>query len=391
VRLRVPVTDKEIAVRLSASDESFTHQVALPHAMVGSSDPSWRERFWLSMQDTHNKDAVLSCGFGQYPNQDVQEAFVAYSKGGRQHNLRLSRTLSSDPEQLRVGPFSIEVIRPYRELRLVLEDNPSGLSFDLRWLGTMQPILEEPHLEVHRNRVTHDAIRYVQVGRAAGNLSTPDGTQTLQPDAWWGERDHSWGTRPLPRSAGAPPAARPNWRMLFFCPVQFEDFSLHLYLYEDAAGRELHLTAGFSGPLGSASEPPFGRVVAVGHDLRWAGDVAAATLESGTVTLSLEDGTSMDLEITAHPGRACLRGGGYEGWNGWLQGHWKGEDTLEHEVWDLTDTTNFYRYAKAGSDHLIEVRYAGRTGYGVMEYIVLPGYHRYQEATADRRAEKVSP
>lgn len=378
-------------MRLSASDESFTHQVSLPHAMVGSSDPSWRERLWISMQDTGNKDAVLSCGFGQYPNQDVQEAFVVYSRGGRQHNLRLSRKISNDPERLRVGPFSIEVVRPYQELRLVLADNPSGIAFDLSWHGTMEPILEKPHLEVHGNRITHDAIRYVQAGRAAGNLATPEGNHTLLPETWWSERDHSWGMRPLPRGAGSPPAARPNWRMLVFCPVQFEDFSLHLYLYEDASGRELHLTAGISGPLGSTTEPPFGRIVAVEHDLRWAGDAAAATLESGTLTLVLEDDTKMDLEITAHAGRAFLRGGGYEGWNGWYQGHWKGEDSLEYDTWDLSDPSTFYRYAKAGSDHLIEVKCAGRTGYGVMEYIVLPGYHRYQEATADRRRESVAP
>ena len=33
---------------LTPPDEHFTHQVALPHAMVGSSDPSWRERYWVS-------------------------------------------------------------------------------------------------------------------------------------------------------------------------------------------------------------------------------------------------------------------------------------------------------------------------------------------------------
>jgi hypothetical protein len=63
-------------VRLTTPHEYFHHQAALPHAMVGSSDPSWRERYWISIQDTENRDTVLTCGIGQYPNQDVQEAFV---------------------------------------------------------------------------------------------------------------------------------------------------------------------------------------------------------------------------------------------------------------------------------------------------------------------------
>ena len=33
---------------LTPPDEHFTHQVPLAHAMVGSSDPGWRERYWVS-------------------------------------------------------------------------------------------------------------------------------------------------------------------------------------------------------------------------------------------------------------------------------------------------------------------------------------------------------
>jgi hypothetical protein len=54
---------------LTPPDEYFTHQVAYPHAMVGSSDPAWRERYWISIQDTAGKDTVPTLGLGQYPNQ----------------------------------------------------------------------------------------------------------------------------------------------------------------------------------------------------------------------------------------------------------------------------------------------------------------------------------
>ena len=67
---------------LTPPDEYFTHQVAYPHAVVGTSDPSWRERYWLSMQNTETKDVVLTCGIGHYPNQNVQEAFAVVSMPG---------------------------------------------------------------------------------------------------------------------------------------------------------------------------------------------------------------------------------------------------------------------------------------------------------------------
>ncbi|RZL85028.1 MAG: hypothetical protein EOP32_01430 [Rhodococcus sp. (in: high G+C Gram-positive bacteria)] len=367
-------------VRLTPPDEYFTHQVSYPHAMVGSSDPSWRERYWISIQDVENKDVVLSIGIGQYPNQDVQEAFVALSCRGTQHNLRLSRALAPESHLMEVGPLTIEVVKPLEELRLTLEPNPSGIEFDITWSGRMEPTLEGRHFQVSRAKVTYDAVRYVQVGRAAGTLTAPDYAATLTPETWWGERDHSWGTRPLPRAQGAPPGERPEWKMLMFCPLQLPDFGLHFYYYEAEPGRPVHLSAAFSKPIRSPEGDPEELIVGVDHDLRWVEGAPAATLAGGRITLTLDSGKKLEFELTAHPGRAHLRGGGYEGWNGWYQGHWKGENSLEHDVWDLDDKDNFYRYAKAGSDHLVEVRHNGQVGYGVMEYMVLPGYARYPEA-----------
>lgn len=371
-------------MHLSDADEFFTHQTSLPHAMVATSDPSWRERYWVSFQDTSTGDTVLTLGLGRYPNQDVMEAFACFSHQGRQTNLRLSRTLLPDSHGMQVGPFSCEVVQPMRELRFRLDDNESGLRFDLTFSGTMEPILEGRFFQISRARVTYDAIRYVQHGRATGTITTPDGT-TLEvtPERWWCERDHSWGTRPLPRAEGQPPGERPEWRMLLFAPLQLPEFGVHIYVQESEPGRPVYLSAGLSGPVGSDGEQP--TIVAVDHDLRWVKGAAAPTLEGGHVTLHLLGGDRLDLELTALAGRAHLRGGGYEGWNGWKQGQWRGDLTSEADTWDLGDRDQFYRYAKAGSDHLVEVRCGDQTGYGIVEYMVLPDYGRYQEALPPAR------
>ena len=171
-----------------------------------------------------------------------------------------------------------------------------------------------------------------------------------------------------------------------FCPFQLPDFGVHLYLHEKDASRPLHLSAAMTPRLGatdSVSEPP---VVDVEHDLTWIEGGLITTLDHGTITLILADGRKEEFHLRTLPGRAHLRGGGYEGWNGWLQGHWKGDDTLEHDVWDLTDRSQLYRYAKASSDHLIEVRHGDDVGYGIIEYMVLAGHQRYAHAIPPRLA-----
>lgn len=374
-------------MHLSDADEYFTHQTSLPHAMVATSDPSWRERYWVSFQDTATGDTVLTVGLGRYPNQDVMEAFVCLSRKGRQSNLRLSRALLPDSHLMEVGPFSCEVRTPMRELAFRLDDNETGMTFDLVFESTMEPILEGRFFQISRARATYDAIRYVQHGRARGTITNPDGeVLEVTPDRWWCERDHSWGTRPLPRADGQPPGERPEWRMLLFAPLQLPDLGVHLYLQESEPGRPVYLSAGFAAPIGDDRELP--TIVGVDHDLQWAKDAAAPSLVGGSVTLHLLGGDRMDLQLRALPGRAHLRGGGYEGWNGWKQGHWRGDLTAESDTWDLDDRDQFYRYAKAGSDHLVEVRCGGDVGYGIVEYMVLPGYGRYEEALPPPRTRE---
>lgn len=374
-------------MHLSGADEYFTHQTALTHAMVATSDPSWRERYWVSFQDTAGGDTALTLGFGRYPNQDVMEGFACLSRNGRQTNVRLSRTLLPDSHGIHVGPLSCHIAEPLRELRFSLSDNASGLEFALAFQATFEPILEGRFFQISRARTTYDAIRYVQHGRATGHIRTPDGaTLQVTPDRWWAERDHSWGTRPLPRADGQPPGERPEWRMLLFAPLQLPDFAVHVYLQESEPGRPVHLSAGIAGPVGHDGESP--TIVGVEHDLRWQKGAAAPTLTGGSISLALHGGDRLDLELVAQPARVHLRGGGYEGWNGWKQGQWRGDLTAEHDEWDLDDHANFYRYAKAGSDHLVQVQCPGQTGYGIVEYMVLPGYGKYQEALPPPPAER---
>ena len=169
---------------LSAPDEYLNHQLALPHQVVASSDPNWRERYWISLFDTHSKDTVLTLGVGKYPNRDVMDNYAILSRGGKQRNLRASRQLLPSNDQIYAGPFSIEIVEPFKTLKMRLDKNETDVEYDLTWHGSVPPALEGNHFEVSRGRVTHQISRYVQTG------------QVPAPHVHWFDGDGRWLERP---------------------------------------------------------------------------------------------------------------------------------------------------------------------------------------------------
>lgn len=363
---------------LGPPDEFFNHQVALPHQVVGSSDPRWRERYWISAFDTVAQDAVLSFGFGKYPNRDVMDGWLIAMRGDRQHNLRATRQLLPHNDRIEAGPLSAQVLEPLKAIRFRAEENPSGIAFDLSWHGAVEPALEGRHFEVNRGRISHDLVRYVQTGAVTGWIDWKGERRDVDPDRWWSVRDHSWGVRPMAALPGDPPVASVAWNFLAFCPIRFPSFSLHIYLFEAQPGRPTHLTATIMRAAGA--DPRDEEIRAVEHDFRWREGAPIQTLEGGVLRIHFFDGPPLEIEVRACAGRAFLAGGGY----GTSQGKWAGELHVEHDDYDLTDGAALPTYNAHSGDHLIEARCNGETGYGIIEYLIRRRYARYAEAHPPR-------
>jgi hypothetical protein len=355
---------------LTAHDENFDHQTSLPHMMVSSSDPNWRERYWFSLQHVERRDFILSGGFGKYPNKDVLEGCIMVRHEDRQWNLRVSRALLPEPGTMAVGPLSVEIVQPFRALRFRLEENDSEMAFDLLWTSDWPAFLEERHFEVSRGRVTHDIIRYIQLGRWQGEVQVAGKSFDFTAATGWGERDHSWGIRPMASVPGDPPIASADWNFLWFCPMQFEDFALHLYIFESQAGRPTHLTAAIHDKASAYAGDP---ILAVDHELEWDYGPSVRTLVGGRLTLHFQSRRTLDIDLKALPPRVYLQGGGY----GVDQGNWKGDYHREHDSWDLSDPATLKNYIKGTSDHMFEATCEGRTGYGIVEYLVRSAYEKY--------------
>jgi hypothetical protein len=340
---------------------------------VASSDPTWRERYWLSVADVKRRDFVLSLGFGKYPNNDVMEGSCMATYKRVQYNLRASRQLMPKTHEIAVGPMSVQIIEPLKTLRFRLDDNESEMKYDITWHGVVEPALEARHFEVNRARVTHDISRYVQTGRMTGWIDIPGMHFDLDRENWWAVRDHSWGIRPMTSQPGAPPVANVEWNLLVFFPIQFPDFSLHIYLFEAQPGRATHLTAAIMRPFGAQEHDD--DIKSIEHEFEWVTGAPIATLKGGKLLIHFFNGRTLNIALIGHEGRVYLRGGGW----GTTMGLWRGVNSLEYDRWDLSNTEKLREYVLHSSDHLAEARCDGQVGYGIIEYMVRRGYGKYQE------------
>jgi hypothetical protein len=363
---------------LTPWDELLCHQLPTTMDHVFTSDPAWTERIYISLYDVANKDMIVGCGVGQYPNRNVQDGFATVWYQGKQHNFRASRALRPNPHEVAVGPLQIQVIEGLKRFRMVLADNPSGISFDIEWTATMNPHEEEHDFRRSNGRVVQDISRFDQLGRARGNLAIPGKQVVLTEDKWWGHRDRSWGTR-RPLRTDMTDKNRTTFAPFLFSwsVAQFPEYGLHWRFVERKEGRYSYFTGELARPLGEKTDPGW-TLNRTRQEFRWNASAPVQTLEGGEIELTFDNGETRIVSFVTHPARWHLKGGGYGGYRGWNHGDYKGQYHCEHEVWDLNDPT-VLREASTLSDHLIEWHCGDDTGFGIMEYGVGAGYYKYAD------------
>jgi hypothetical protein len=361
---------------LTPQDDLIGHQTPTTFDHVDSSDPAWMERMWYTGHPVPQGNIIFDLGIGYHPNQNVMDGFAGVTIGTTQYNLRLSRRLRPDPLRTRIGPLEIAVIEGLRRHRLTLDNNESGLRFDLEYNATLNPHEEAPHFRRRNGRVAENLMRVQQIGRYSGWMEVDGKRFDIKPERWLGQRDHSWGIRAEMRTDESRPP------LTFYPPlfwswttVQFEDYGLQWYFNERAPGDLIYLSGEQLLPLGAKSRAGL-LMTSIAHDVTWADDPLGQTLESGEFTLGFGDGTRRTVHMRALPARYFLKGGLYGGYKGWAAGDYKGVLYMEHDRWDLRDA-EARRVGRTLSDHVIEVRDGDRLGYGVIEYGVAKGYPGY--------------
>lgn len=315
---------------LVPADETFTHQIVDTFATVAQSDPSWTEKVWMSAGARDGSLQVV-LGVGKYTNRGVFDGAAGVSRGTEQWTVRGSRRLGADVGGATVGPIRYEVVEPLRAVRGVLEPTEHApVAFDVTWRGLFAPSVEDswPDRSPDGARVTHDVLRYHQVGVPEGWVEVEGVRTEVGPGTWFAERDHSWGVRPgvgLP-VPGLPRGPRVERMLMTWAPMLLErpdgsTYSLFVF-YQEEHGR------GFSSTRSQAEVQDGSgtdhRFAAVTQDLRFRDDNRRCT--GGTITLVDTDGATRPLTITPAGDTGFHLGtGGYFGWNGRVLGQWVGE------------------------------------------------------------------
>jgi hypothetical protein len=364
---------------LTPQDDLIGHQLPTTFDQIDNSDPAWMERLWYTGHPVPGGEVLFDIGLGYHPNRNVMDAFAGVAVPGRQWNFRASRRLRPDPLTTSVGPLSIRVLEGLRHHRLRMDENDSGLRFEVEFHGTMNPHEETAHLRRREGRITEHMYRAQQLGHYTGWLEFEGRRHAV--DRWLGQRDHSWGVRGEMRTDETSPPLT-FYPPFFYCwtTAQFEDRGLTIFFKERAPGDRIYLSGEEVRPLGRKAS---GRdqLVDVQHELQWHEDPLGQSMASGRFELTFASGERRRVELRTLPTRYYLKGGLYGGLDGWFHGDDKGQLFTAHESWDLSDPT-VRRKVRTLADQVIELRDGDDLGYGIIEYGVGKGYAKYPTVQA---------
>lgn len=358
---------------LTRYDELLCHQTVDTFDCVHTSAREWTERIWFSAHDTTGKYHLVA-GFGHYPNRNIMDAYACFAVDGKEQLcVRASRELRPAIDDVRVGPFSYEVVEPLRRVRFALGDNEYGLSFEIEMAGTLAPHEEEAQTSRSRGRVLENIKRYVQAGRPSGWIQAGGERIAVENAAWRAERDHSWGIR---RGGGVPetgvqPGEIPQGYLYNFALAQFDTWGVTFHTREDWDSTRLAFSGAVMFPHASGRAER--RLVAIEHDYSFKKGIRH--INGGNVVCHAADGGAIELSV--RPLGICyIRAGGYFGFRGFTHGLWLGPSYLDGFKLDLTDPQTL-REVSFLEDFMCEFRSGGEVGYGIVELVVIGKYPKY--------------
>ena len=171
---------------LVPEDELLAHQIVDTFATVSQSDPSWTEKIWTIAHARDNSLQVV-LGIGKYTNRGVFDGAAGVCRGTEQWTVRAGRRLSSDPASTDVGPVHYRVVEPLKAIQVSLDATEHApIAFDVELRGSFTASLEDPWPDRSPDgyRVTHNVLRYHQIGVATGWVEV-EGTRTeIEADKW---------------------------------------------------------------------------------------------------------------------------------------------------------------------------------------------------------------
>ncbi|RLA45930.1 MAG: hypothetical protein DRR06_06140 [Gammaproteobacteria bacterium] len=363
---------------LNKFDDFPVHQTAEPLAHPATSDPNFYDRTWFN---GYAKDGSWYFGIGMavYPHLGILDcAFSVIEKGGRQHCFYGSCRAPLERTEMKVGPFSIEVLEPMRRTRVVLEDNKTGISCDLTFSTRTAGIEEARQTIWSGSRRVMDATRFDQFGEWSGEVNYPDGKIRVEAAQCHGTKDRSWGVRNLGKSGPVGAPQPPSSFFLLWAPLFWDDHVSLAIFFEGSSGEGL-CREGLTAPLyPSTAEVPEGddpgitNMPGLAHRLEYvpgtrliaSAEIDMINLQGDTRTISFEPLFKFQMKGLGyfHPV--------------WCQGVWQGEMEIGGEVFD-PETLDPNDASNLHVQQIVRVTDGTQSGMGVLEHACLGPYKPY--------------
>jgi hypothetical protein len=268
--------------------------------------------------------------------------------------VRAHRLLGDDRMDMRVGPLAFEVVAPFREWRLTLDENEYGISFDIRWHDTKRAVFRNLGAGVIAGGKPYGGTAgYDGFGRQTGWVQVGDERFDLTEQHFNGTRDHHWGTRDGVGGRGR----WSGWQHVVSGPfVQYDDWCLWVD----------HLMRRLGDP-----KPGSDTLHRRKYRLRFEPDTNL--LIGGVADIELNSGETKTMTFERLGNQvAFLRCGMYGGPNGgtpdgdiW-HGQFVGDGVVSGETYDVTDPDVRARICGLDQHHM-RFECDGDVSYGLFE------------------------
>jgi hypothetical protein len=305
------------------------------------------------------------------------DAHFSVAMGEKQHAFHGSRRAPKDRKETVVGPLSVEIITPMRQLRVFLEANEHNIECDLVFTASSIPHHEPPNEMFDDGHLIMQNSRFTQLGFWEGFFSV-DGVRTEVKRAY-GTRDKSWGVRPVGESQGGAPGLLNNDPGVYWVwnPINWGDFCTQMGTFEDRDGKPTQLSADrvplFDSPDSiPASDEGVVTMCNVEHELEW----NKGTRLAGGGHFKMQDPDGTVFEYSVQPlQKFYMLGVGYNHFE-WGHAFWKGELATGREDWDFADI-NPLDYQYLHTHQVVKATSTcGKEGVGVLESIVIGRHDR---------------
>jgi len=332
--------------RLTRFDEFPRHQIGATFDIIADGSPHWSDGYYFTMGDPDGEYAWFM-GLRLHANNDVLDAFVCVStseaggeRGGQQHNMRWSRRLRPDIDDITCGPLVVEIVEGLRTMRVRCAPNEHGHACDLLWEGWCPPYNED-HVQVILNgRLHSDRSNYLQCSVVSGWFEVAG--RRIDVDDWTGVRDHSWGignNTGGPRSVAVAPLREqpPSPGLRQWCVFRLGDRTVFWQFHHPGAGVYTKFESRCMFPY--SDERQSFAYSAIEHSARFAelDGVTVARLVACDIALTRPDGAVERYRIEPISYPVYLQGGGYfDGYDDGLgRGVYRGELVSEADTWDI--------------------------------------------------------